>query len=148
VSPSAAYRASTNEVFVFWTEEDSNQILNGVYGQKFNSTGAQQWGADGIAFVNLGADQQEFVTTVQASDGAFVFWVDSVGFGDSTIQGMRVTDWGAVACSQTVSSTPSNKARLVATAAGGSAALFWQDDRIGNNGIYAQDMLSNCKLGL
>src|SRR5579872_120919 len=148
VSPSAAYRASTNEVFVFWTEEDSNQILNGVYGQKFNSTGAPQWGADGIAFVNLGADQQEFVTTVQASDGAFVFWVDSVGFGDSTIQGMRVTDWGAVACSQTVSSTPSNKARLVATADGGSAALFWQDDRIGNNGIYAQDMLSNCKLGL
>lgn len=148
VSPSAAYRAATGEVFVFWTEEDSNQILNGVYGQKFNSTGTPQWGADGIAFVNLGSDQQEFVTAAQVGTGAFVFWVDSVGFGDSTLEGMRVNGSGSVACSQVVSSTPSNKARLAATVVGGNAALVWEDDRIGNNGIYAQDMWSNCKLGL
>src|SRR5579863_7037269 len=80
VSPSAVYRASTSEVFVFWTEEDSNQVLNGVYGQKFNSTGAPQWGATGHVLVPLGADQQEFVTAVQVNTGAFVFWVDAVGF--------------------------------------------------------------------
>ena len=30
LSPSAAYRAASQEVFVFWTEEDSNQVFNGV----------------------------------------------------------------------------------------------------------------------
>jgi len=33
-------------------------VLNGVYGQKFNATGAPQWGADGLVIVPLGNDQQ------------------------------------------------------------------------------------------
>src|SRR5581483_7973878 len=30
VSPSVSYRASSDETFLFWTEEDSNQFTNGV----------------------------------------------------------------------------------------------------------------------
>jgi hypothetical protein len=150
VAPSATYRASTQEVFVFWTEEDSNQIVNGVYGQKFNSAGAPQWGATGRVLVPLGADTQDFVTTVQVGGGALVFWVDSAGYGDSTIQATRLDDSGAVVCPQfVVSSTPSNKYALVAKAApDGAAALVWTDDRIGNNGIYIQNVTPNCSLGL
>lgn len=149
VSPSAAYRASTGEVFVFWTEEDSNQFLNGVYGQKFNSIGATQWGSTGIVLVPLGSDTQDFVTTVQVGTGALVFWVDSAGYGNDTIQATRLDDSGSVVCSQfVVSSTPSNKYALVAkTNPAGSAALAWVDDRIGNNGIYAQNVNQNCSLG-
>jgi hypothetical protein len=148
VSPSAAYRAATGEVFVFWTEEDSNQILNGVYGQKFNSSGVAEWGATGLVLVPLGADQQEFVTAVQVGSGALVFWVDSVGFGDSTIQATRLNGAGGVTCSQfVVSSTPSDKSRLAATTVLGAAALVWEDDRIGNNGIYIQNVNPNCSLG-
>lgn len=149
VSPSAAYRTSTGEVFVFWTEEDSNQFVNGVYGQKFNSTGVPQWGSTGIVLVPLGADTQDFVTTVQVGTGALVFWVDSAGYGDSTIQATRLDDSGSVVCSQfAVSSTPSNKYALVArTNPAGSAALAWTDDRIGNNGIYAQNVNQDCSLG-
>lgn len=149
VDPSAAYRASTQEVFVFWTEEDSNQVLNGVSGQKFNSTGAAQWGADGIPIVPLGADQQLFVQTVPIGSGALTFWVDQSGFGSSTIQAIRLAGNGARACRQfPVSSTPSNKSRLAAAISpSGVAALVFEDDRIGNNGIYIQNVNPNCSLG-
>jgi hypothetical protein len=150
VAPSAAYRASTQEVFVFWIEEDSNQFVNGVYGQKFNSSGLPQWGSTGVVLVPLGADTQDFVTTVQVGTGALVFWVDTVSYGDATIQATLLNDSGSVVCSQfVVSSTPANKFGLAATTnPGGAAALVWTDDRIGNNGIYIQNVNPNCTLGL
>ncbi len=150
VAPSAAYHASTQEVFVFWTEEDSNQFVNGVYGQKFNSTGIPQWGSTGVVLVPLGADTQDFVTTVQAGTGALVFWVDTVSYGDATIQATLLNDSGVAVCSQfVVSSTPSNKYALAATTnPSGAAALVWTDDRIGNNGIYIQNVNPNCTLGI
>jgi hypothetical protein len=69
VSPAGSYREATDEVFLFWTEEDSNQVLNGVYGQKFNSTGAREWGDSGLTVVPLGADQQVFVQNVRSAPG-------------------------------------------------------------------------------
>lgn len=149
VSPSAAYRAATHEVFVFWTEEDSNQVLNGVYGQKFNSTGAPQWGADGLVIVPLGSDQQIFVTTVQTGSGALTFWVDQASFGSSTIQAAKLSDSGSTVCSQfPVSSVPSNKARLTAAVSETAvAAVAFEDDRVGNNGIYIQNVNPDCSLG-
>ena len=149
VEPTATYRAATQEVFVFWTEEDSNQVLNGVYGQKFNSAGAPQWGADGLVIVPLGADQQIFVTAVPIGTGALTFWVDQAGFGSSTIRATRIAGGGATVCPQfPVSSTPSNKARLAAAISpAGMTALAFEDDRIGNNGIYIQNVNPDCTLG-
>ncbi len=149
VSPAAAYSKATDEVFLFWTEEDSNQVLNGVYGQKFSSTGGLEWGADGLAIVPLGTDQQIFVSTVQMGSGALVFWVDMQSFGSSTIQATRLDDSGATVCAQfPVSSVPSDKSRLVAAIAPSSiAAVAFEDDRTGNNGIYIQNVNPDCSLG-
>jgi hypothetical protein len=149
VSPAAAYNKATDEVFMFWTEEDSNQVLNGVYGQKFNSTGALEWGADGLTIVPLGADQQIFVSTVQVGGGALVFWVDMQSFGSSTIQATRLDDTGATVCAQfPVSSLAADKSRLVAAIAPSSiAAVAFEDDRNGNNGIYIQNVNPDCSLG-
>ncbi len=77
VAPAAAYQAATQEVFLFWTEEDSLQALNGVYGQKFDPAGAAQWGANGLEIVPLGSDSQIFVTTVPSGTGALTFWKTS-----------------------------------------------------------------------
>jgi hypothetical protein len=149
VAPSAAYNKATDEVFMFWTEEDSNQVLNGVYGQKFNSTGALQWGADGLSIVPLDADQQIFVSTVPVGGGALVFWVDMQSFGSSTIQATRLDDTGATVCAQfPVSSLAADKSRLVAAIAPSSiAAVAFEDDRTGNNGIYIQNVNPDCSLG-
>jgi hypothetical protein len=149
VSPAASYRAATDEVFLFWTEEDSNQVLNGVYGQKFDANGARKWGDSGLAVVSLGADQQIFVQNVQIGGGALAFWVDQVGFGSATIQATRLNGLGKVVCQQfPVSSLPANKARLSSgIVSSGVAAVAFEDDRSGNNGIYIQDVKGNCSLG-
>ena len=149
VSPAASYRAATDEVFLFWTEEDSNQVLNGVYGQKFNSTGTREWGDSGLTVVPLGADQQIFVQNVQIGIGALVFWVDQAGFGSTTIQAARLNSEGKFVCKQfPVSSLPANKAGLSSGKVPSRlSAVAWEDDRIGNNGIYIQNVNPNCSLG-
>jgi len=149
VAPSAAYRASTQEVFLFWTEEDSLQVLNGVYGQKFDSTGTTQWGSTGLEIVPLGSDSQIFVTSISSGTGALTFWVDQPSFGSGSIQAIKLDGNGATVCSQfPVSSVSADKSRLVAALSpSGITALAFEDDRIGNNGIYIQNVNPDCSLG-
>ena len=149
VSPAASYRAATDEVFLFWTEEDSNQVLNGVYGQKFDAKGTRQWGDSGLQVVPLGADQQIFVQNVQIGSGALAFWVDQVGFGSATIQATRLNGSGKVVCQQfPVSSRPADKSRLSAgIVLSGLSAVAFEDDRSGNSGIYIQNVNRDCSLG-
>jgi hypothetical protein len=149
VSPSVSYRASTDETFLFWTEEDSNQFTNGVSGQKFDGTGTRKWGSTGKTIVPLGSDSQIFVQNVQIGSGALVFWVDQPSFTSSTIQATRVNGSGATVCAQfTVSTTPVTPFGLVAGINDANiAALTWADSRIGNNGIYIQNVNPDCTLG-
>ena len=149
VSPSVSYRAATGEIFLFWTEEDANQFFNGVYGQKFDSTGTQQWGSNGLEIVPLGTDQQLFVQNVQQGDGAMVFWVDESGFGSDVMKGVRLDAAGNQACSIfPVSSLVSGKSRLAAgISASGQAAVVWEDSRSGDQNIFIQDVNPDCSLG-
>ena len=149
VSPSVSYRAATGETFLFWTEEDSNQFTNGVSGQKFNSTGAQQWGSNGITIIPLGSDSQIFVQNVQMGDGAMVFWVDESGFGSDVLNAAKLNSAGNQTCAPfPVSSLVSGKSRLAAAiSASGQAAVVWEDSRSGDQDIYIQDVNPNCSLG-
>jgi hypothetical protein len=149
VEPSVSYRAKTDETFLFWTEEDSNQFTNGVSGQKFDGQGNPHWSATGLPVVPLGTDSQTFVKNVQIGTGAMVFWVDSPGFGMSFMQGAKLAGNGKVTCAPfAVSSAPANKYGLsLDTAPSGLAAVAWADDRIGNNSIYIQNANPDCSLG-
>ncbi len=150
VSPSVSYRPATGETFLFWTEEDSNQVVNGVSGQKFDSTGTQQWGSNGLTIVPLGSDQQLFVQSVQTGTGAQVFWVDESGFDQDTMNAVRLDGSGNVTCSPfPVSSVASGKSRpAAAIGPSGLSAVVWQDDRItGDGNIYLQNVNNDCSLG-
>jgi len=149
VSPSASYNPATQETFLFWTEEDSNQLENGVSGQKFNSAGARQWGDSGLPIVPLGSDSQIWVENVQIGTGALVFWVDSPGYGSGTLQAAKLDGAGNFVCAQFgVSTASADKFRLAAgIAASGLAAVAWEDDRNGENDIYIQNVNPDCSLG-
>jgi hypothetical protein len=149
VSPSVSYRAATGETFLFWTEEDFNQILNGVYGQKFDSTGAQQWGSNGLTIVPLGSDQQLFVQSVQTGTGAQVFWVDEPSFDQDTMNAVRLDGSGNQVCSPfPVSSVVSGKSRLAAAIGpSGLSAVVFEDDRTGDHNIFLQNVNNDCSLG-
>jgi hypothetical protein len=150
VDPAASYRADTDEVFLVWTEEDSNQVLNGIYAQKFNPKGGRRWGQTGLVIVPLGADSEILPRNVQVGDGALAFWIDMKSYGDASIQAARLEDSGKFKCAQfPVSTATSNKGRPAADimTATGLAAIAFEDDRIGNNGIYIQNVNRNCSLG-
>jgi hypothetical protein len=141
-------------VFLFWTEEDFNQVFNGVYGQKFDGIGTRKWGDSGLVVVPLGADQQIFVQNVQIGAGALAFWVDQPALGSATIQATRLNRQGQVVCQQfpvsspPVSSLPGTTARLsTGMVSSGLAAVGWQDARRGNNSIYIQNVNRDCSLG-
>lgn len=150
VSPSVSYDPTTQETFLFWTEEDSNQVMNGVYGQKFDSAGNPQWGQGGLTIVPLGNDQQIWVENVQRSDGALVFWVDEPGYNDGVINAAQLNGSGGFTCPIfPVSSTPAGKLRLVASqAASGQATVVWEDNPTGaQDNILIQDVNADCSLG-
>ena len=149
VDPSVSYRAKTDETFMFWTEEDSNQFYNGVAGQKFDGQGNSLWKSTGLVLIPLGTDTQTFVENVQVGNGPLVFWVDSPGYGMSFMQAAKLAGNGKVTCAPfAVSSAPANKYGLsLDTAPSGLAAVAWTDDRIGNNSIYIQNVNPDCSLG-
>ena len=99
--------------------------------------------------IPLGSDTQTFVENVQIGTGAMVLWVDSPGYGLSTMRAAKLDGKGNVLCAPfPVSSAPANKYGLsVATARSGLTAVAWTDDRIGNNSIYIQNVNPNCSLG-
>jgi len=147
--PTVSYRPATDETFLFWTEADSNQFFNGVSGQKFDGKGTAQWAPTGLVLVPLGVNTRTFVKSVQAGSGALVFWVDSPGYGQDTIQAIKLNRLGKKFCDQfPVSTAPANKYGLAAaTASSARTALVWADDRIGNNSIFIQDVNPDCALG-
>lgn len=150
VDPAASYRAATNEVFLVWTEEDSNQVLNGIYAQKFGPKGGRLWGQTGLVVVPLGTDSEILPTNVQIGSGPLAFWIDMVGYGNASIQATRLMGNGEVKCAQfAVSTAKSNKGRPAADiiTASGLSAIAFEDDRLGSNGIYIQNVNRDCSLG-
>lgn len=152
VSPSVSYDSSTQETFLFWTEEDSNQVFNGVYGQKFDNAGNPQWGQTGLVIVPLGNDQQLWVENVQRNDGALVFWVDEASFGNDVINAAQLSGAGQLTCSIfPVSTSIASKSRLVASMAGsGQAVVVWEDNPNSgntNDNVLIQDVNPDCSLG-
>lgn len=149
VEPSVSYHAATDETFLYWTEEDSLQIVNGVYGQKFNGQGVSEWGSTGLVLVPLGTDQQSFVENVPLGTGSLVLWVDAPGYGMGTMQAAKLDGKGNVMCGPVaVSSAPANKYGLSVDITNHNlTAVAWADDRIGNNSIYIQDVQPDCTLG-
>ena len=150
VSPSVSYRPATQETFLFWTEQNSLQSMAGVWGQKFNSAGTRQWSDAGLVIKPLSSNSEDWVENVQTGTGALVYWVDSPGFGSGTIQAIKLDGNGATVCPQfPVSTTSANKSRLSAgIAPSGLSALAWEDDRNGENDIFAQNVNPDCTLGV
>lgn len=151
VAPSADYRPSTQEIFVSYEEEDSFQNFNGVYAQKFDSTGTRQWGDTGLVIVPLQDNNAEiFQRTVQIGDGAFVFWVDQQVTEAGTIQGIRLNNDGTTNCAQfPVSSVLAEKSRpWTALSSNNNTVVAFQDYRDGNSNLYIQNINPDCTLGI
>jgi hypothetical protein len=129
VSPSAAFLPASQEIVVFWNEQNLGQTQSGVYGQKFNQTGMRQWTDSGLEFTPLSSDEIRRVTTLPLGDGAMVGWINSVNFGDDPVYAIGVDGNGSFAWSSPITDVcilPTGSSRLVgALSTGGFAAFAW-----------------------
>jgi hypothetical protein len=150
VSPSVSYNPSTQETFLFWTEEDSLQSVQGISAQKFNVAGALEWGNSGLVIVPLGNDAQINPQNVQVGTGALAYWVDQQATGNGTVEAVKLDGNGNFVCPEfPVSSALSQKARLWAgLAPSGLSTVAFQDYRTGNSDIYIQNVNPDCTLGI
>jgi len=151
VSPHASFDPASGNIFVFWTETNSVQSQDGVYGQKISGSGFRLWGASGKELVPLSGTSRYFVNTLQHDDGALAFWIESPSYGNDVIKATRVDGNGDFVWSGEIieaGSQPSSKGRLSAKLSDdGYAILTWSDDRAGDLDIIAQNVNMDGTLG-
>ncbi|MGH8274400.1 MAG: Ig-like domain-containing protein [Gammaproteobacteria bacterium] len=152
VEPSAAYDPVSQDIFVFWTEEDAaTQGNRGVYGQMIGPDGKPAWGHYGISILPLVTNADYLTSTVAIGDSAVVFYAGGVGYGQETIGAARLGAdskyiWNPSKIA--VSSTPAEKSRMNSiVAANGMAVLAWGDSGTGDSDILAQNVNVDGRLG-
>jgi hypothetical protein len=148
VSPSVAFDPDSLSTYVFWEEQNSGQTLSGLSGQRFDVLGNRMWGSTGQTFIGLASVEINWVRTTLAPGGAYVFWIATQSFGQSTAHG-SVVDMNSTTVAPTVfSSTSASKSRLQAvTSTGGDAFLVWQDDSVDSGDILGQNFGPDGSLG-
>lgn len=143
-SPVAAYMNSTGETYAVWQEANSGQTQWGFYAQKMSSTGVRQWGNDGIPVQIMGSDQVGIFNIVTKDTNAIISFNQSAGSGNNFIKAAKMGPSGAFLWSGnviTASSISSPKIRLNSVVnSSGMSILSWQDKRLDNGGVYAQNI--------
>ncbi len=150
VNPSVSYDPATESTYLFWDEILEGPLTNeGISGQKFDSTGARQWGDNGLTVQPLGSSAVINVASVFTAAGPLVVWSSEPTFAQSSIYGAKVDPDGAIICPPFfVSSVISSKSRLdMRLSSEGLALAAWSDGRNDGGDIYAQDIKPDCSLG-
>ncbi|MGD1048903.1 MAG: FlgD immunoglobulin-like domain containing protein [Candidatus Krumholzibacteriaceae bacterium] len=129
---------------VAWQDFRSNNVLD-IYAQRVNSSGYALWVANGVAVCTgqTGVTMSQIIA--DGAGGAIIVWYDRRNFNNEIfaqkISSGGVVQWtanGANICNNTSSQ---NSPALVSDGSGG-AIVAWQDNRSGNNDIYAQRISS------
>ncbi|MGH8428597.1 MAG: hypothetical protein ACRES7_11590, partial [Gammaproteobacteria bacterium] len=153
VEPSAAYDPETQDIFVFWTEEDAATQGNvGVSGQKIDAGGNLDWGASGITIVPKTTNADYLTSTVATSDdGTIVFYAGGTVFGQDQVYAARLDTNGSYVWNPgivDVSSSPAQKFRLTsAITANDMAIATWEDIGTNSGNVLAQNVNSDGTLG-
>lgn len=146
VEPSAAYDPATQDIFAFWTETDAATQGNvGVSGQRVDASGNLAWGTTGKIIVPKTTNASYLTSTVATSDaGAIVFYSGGVGFGQDQVYAARLDTNGNYLWNPgivSVSSTPAQKFRLVATILPNDMTIAtWEDIGTNSGNILAQNL--------
>jgi hypothetical protein len=148
-SAALAYAPSTGETFMFWKHTNSLQSMQGVYGQKFNSSGVRQWTDNGKIFLPLGSDEVITMVASALDTNIHLYYNLGIGSGNNNIKALKtgpsgVMQWGGII---TPASSSSSKGGLVGTLNSTRMSIIsWSDGRAGG-GIYAQNINPNGTFG-
>lgn len=154
LDPTAAYRAGSHEIFVFWNERNSNQDRWGIYAQKFSPAGVRMWTDAGQTLMPVNTIWKGLPRSGIVADGAVVlFFYEPTGSSlQDQILAMRLDGSGAFVWGNpplVVSSVLSDKGRLpIQVRPDGMTIGMWEDDRGGSVDVYGQNVNADGTLGM
>jgi hypothetical protein len=153
VEPSAAYAPDTQDIFVFWTEEDAlTQGSRGVSGQKIDASGNRAWGDSGVTIVSKTTNADYLTETLATSDdGTIVYYSGGTEFGQDRIYAARLDTNGNYYWNPgivNVSTTPAQKSRLSAIILPDDMSIAtWENGDTGDSDVLAQNVNADGTLG-
>ncbi|NQV17324.1 MAG: T9SS type A sorting domain-containing protein [Armatimonadetes bacterium] len=149
--PEIAFPENSTDVFVFWNEMDGGQNQRGIYGQKISNTGDRLWTDNGMAFIHLTATDVLPIATRSTESDIVVFYKENLSPVNNQIKAMMIDPDGAFVWDDgyiTLSSVASEKLHnVVSHYFNNQWIAVWEDRRIDNGDIYAQNINLDGTLG-
>ncbi|KAA3619904.1 MAG: hypothetical protein DWQ05_04045 [Calditrichaeota bacterium] len=133
-------------VIVVWQEHALT--LRGIYAQRLDRNGDRLWGGSGVKLVGASGYNAPFKVVHDKSQGVYLTWADA-GSGDFDIWAHYLNKdqkmiWGNTG--KFISQHSNDQTQPFAVSFGDELLVTWQDDRAGNNDIYAQTILKSGEL--
>ncbi len=129
---------------IAWQDQRAGLGSDDIYAQRVDSAGVVQWTADGVAVcAATGAQAFPQLCDDGLGGGAIVAWQDQrAGYGSDDIYAQRVNfagvvQWAADGIPVCAAAAGQLNPQIAADGAGG-AFLVWEDERNGNDEIFAQ----------
>jgi hypothetical protein len=150
--PAPAFLPQTQEIILFFSEQDLNQITRGMYAQKFDLQGNRLWGEEGIQLIPLSNNDYALLTASgKDNTGICIYQAAVFGTMDSKMQAVMLDDQGNFVWPQQfvdLCTVQSQKLHNVQTDYYmGQWVAVWEDLRTDGGDIYAQNIQPDGTLG-
>lgn len=152
--PSPAFLPQTQEIIVYFSEQDLNQNQRGLYAQKFDLQGNRQWSDEGKMLLPLSDNDYSLPMASGYQDKAICVYGAAV-FGnavDEKVQAVMLSSDGAYVWNDQfidMCTVQSGKTHAVlSTMHNNQWVAVWEESRGGNTDIYAQNIHPDGSLGI
>jgi hypothetical protein len=147
MSPAFVYHPATGDVMLFYENTNSDQTVQGVYGQKLDSNGVRQWGNGGIVLAAMNTQARMLINACAVQNDAVVTYLETPDgdYSNSRVIAIRIDTNGLPAwdpSTVTMTTTLSPKGYLNACVSSyGQVIAAWQDKRFDPDGdVYLQNV--------
>lgn len=150
--PAPAFLPETQEIVVYFSEQDLNQNQRGLYAQKFDLAGNRLWTDQGKQLIALSNNDYSLPVASGLDDKAIcIYQAYEYLNNDSKIQAVMLDTEGNYVWEDEfvdMSTYQSSKLHMVMTDFYfGQWAAIWEDERNGGRDIYAQNIQKDGTLG-
>jgi len=151
--PAPSFLPETEEIVVFFSEQDLNQNMRGLYAQKIDLLGNRLWSDNGIVLIPLSNNDYSLPQANGYMDMAIcVYGAYEFGnFSDEKVQAVMLDSEGNYVWDDEfidMSTVQSAKLhRTMTPVHSGQWVAVWGDERNGNRDIYAQNIHLDGSMG-
>lgn len=149
-NPKIVWDQASEDIFVYWTEMDSDQNNAGIFGQRLNAVGELLWTNNAKEIVALQSPRFNLQSAETAPEGAFLF-ANIENTPNNIFKAALVDSEGDFVWEnefEDVSTVSSSKSHSVSCGFSNNQwVMAWEDDRMSLDDLYAQNISINGELG-